>query len=72
MANSTNSKSECGPFICCGAAGASFSHQAGEPTCIDNFFTAVKRISSRTGRTRKISEGTVIKQHTAVAHSYHA
>ncbi|ACV23422.1 hypothetical protein [Slackia heliotrinireducens] len=47
MATSYKRKSECGPYICCGAAAVSLSHEPGEPTGIDNMVSAVKRLFSR-------------------------
>lgn len=44
MANSIKTRENCGPVIACGAASVSFDHKPGEPTSIDNFAAAVKRL----------------------------
>ena len=74
MATSKNHKSECAPFICCGAVGVSFDHEPGEPTSIDKFFDAVKHLFSGEHRPAKTAapQGKVADRRTAAAHGYGA
>ena len=67
MTNSQKHSNECGPFIACGAASVSFDHQPGEPTSVENFVAAIKRLfSGKQAKSR--SQAAPVEQRPATAH----